>query len=82
MSPPRAVLGSHPPSSASSGFAAAHPSPPRPYMAAKSLPPMNPKPHDPILLSLCILAVGFLFLLFVGFLIFLASRVPIFPLCP
>lgn len=43
---------------------------------------MNPKSCDPILLSLCILAVGFLFLLFVGFLLFLASRVPIFPLCP
>ena len=45
-------------------------------------PPMNPKPRDPILEALCILAVGFLFLLFVGFLLFLASRVPIFPLCP
>ena len=43
---------------------------------------MKTEPDNPILLSLCILAVGFLFLLFVGFLLFLASRVPIFPLCP
>ena len=43
---------------------------------------MKTEPHDPILPTLCILAAGFLFLLFVGFLLFLASRVPIFPLCP
>lgn len=43
---------------------------------------MKTETHDPILETLCILAVGFLFLLFVGFLLFLASRVPIFPLCP
>ena len=42
---------------------------------------MKTETHDPTILTICILAVGFLFLLFVGFLLFLASRVPIFPVC-
>ena len=43
---------------------------------------MKTEPDNPALLTLCILAAGFLFLLLVAFLIFLASRVPIFPRCP